>query len=49
MTVFGPIETLSPSVTVPSKITLTSMEQSFPAVTSPLISSLDLSDIVRLD
>ena len=43
---FGPMETLVPSVISPSKITLTSIEQSFPAVTLPLTSTLDASDKV---
>ena len=37
-TTFDLIVTLSPKVTLPSKITLTSTEQSLPASTSPLTS-----------
>ena len=46
MMVFGPIETLSPRVIDPSKITFTSIEQSLPAVITPLTSSLELSEMV---
>ena len=46
MMVFGPIETLFPRVMDPSKITFTSIEQSLPAVTSPLTSSLEPSEMV---
>ena len=38
--VFGPIDTLSPSFTTPSKITFTSIMQSVPAEISPLTSTL---------
>ena len=44
--VFGPIETLSPSFILPSKITFTSIIQSVPAEISPLTSILVGSDNV---
>ena len=44
--VFGPIDTLSPSFTTPSKITFTSIMQSVPAETSPLTSTLFGSETV---
>ena len=42
----GPMDTLSPRTILPSRITFTSIEQSFPHSTLPLTSSLDASVMV---